>query len=67
VIVSDAVHQRETEDESATLDELLSLSPAERMKRHDAALQLVLALRKAATKHYGFDPRAVATPERGEG
>lgn len=49
------------------LDFLRSLTPAERMRRHDSALQLVLALRKAATAHYGFDPRTVATPERREG
>jgi len=53
--------------DTALLEELATLTPAERMKRHDAALQLVLALRKAGTKHYGFDPRAVAAPERGEG
>jgi hypothetical protein len=49
------------------LEFLGSLTPAERMRRHESALQLVLALRKAAMKHYGFDPRAVATPERREG
>lgn len=46
---------------------LLSLTPAERMRRHDAALQLVAALRKGAVAHYGFDPRTAAAPERREG
>ena len=46
------------------LEFLQSLSPAERMRRHESALQLVLALRKAAIAHYGFDPRTAATPER---
>ena len=45
------------------LDDLASLTPAERMQRHDAALQLVLALRKAGEAHYGFDPRAVAAAD----
>ena len=49
------------------IDYLLSLTPADRMRRHDSALQLVLALRKASFAHYGFDPRAAATPDRGEG
>ncbi|MBL9038396.1 MAG: hypothetical protein JNG84_07780 [Archangium sp.] len=50
--------------DTSLLEDALALSPAERMKRHDAALQLVLALRKASTTHYGFDPRAVASPGR---
>ena len=49
------------------LEFLGSLTPAERMRRHQSALELVLALRKAAMKHYGFDPRVVAAPERPEG
>jgi len=48
------------------LRELATLTPAQRMKRHDQALQLVLALRSAGAKHYGFDPRAVATADDSE-
>jgi hypothetical protein len=40
------------------LEYLLTLSPAERLRRHDAALAFVLAARKAGIKYYGFDPRS---------
>lgn len=49
------------------LDFLQGLTPAERMARHEAALELVRALRKAGTEFYGFDPRAVASSDGGEG
>ncbi len=49
------------------LMELQALTPAERLARHDAALQLVLALREAGTNFYGVDPRTLAAPESGEG
>ncbi|GMU62999.1 MAG: hypothetical protein AMXMBFR34_47620 [Myxococcaceae bacterium] len=49
------------------LDYLQSLTPAQRMERHEAALELVRALRKASREHYGFDPRAVATAVDREG
>jgi hypothetical protein len=48
------------------LDLLAAMTPAERIARHDAALDLVLALRQAAKDHYGFDPRAVATADDAE-
>ena len=57
-------------DDDLDLDLLLylqTLTPAQRIARHQAALELVLALRKAATKHYGFDPRAVAAADTREG
>ena len=40
------------------LEHILTLTPAERLKRHDAALALVLAAREAGIRHYGFDPRS---------
>lgn len=40
------------------LEYLLTLTPAERLRRHDAALAFVLAARKAGIKYYGFDPRS---------
>lgn len=49
------------------LDYLQSLTPAQRMARHDGALELVRALRKAGTDFYGFDPRAVAAADGGKG
>ena len=49
------------------LEYLLTLTPAQRIERHEAALELVNALRKAGTEHYGFDPRAVASAGRSEG
>jgi len=36
----------------------LTLTPGERLKRHDAALTLVLAVREAGIRFYGFDPRS---------
>ena len=36
----------------------LTLTPAERLKRHDAALALVLAAREAGIRYYGLDPRS---------
>jgi hypothetical protein len=40
------------------LEYLLTLTPAERLRRHDAALAFVIAARKAGIKYYGFDPRS---------
>jgi hypothetical protein len=45
------------------LEYLLTLSPLDRLMRHDAALILVLAAREAGIKYYGFDPRHPETPE----
>jgi hypothetical protein len=45
------------------LEYLLTLTPAERLRRHDAALEFVLAARKAGIRYYGFDPRS---PEASE-
>ena len=44
------------------LEYLLTLTPAERLKRHDAALALVLAVREAGIRYYGFDPRHPEAP-----
>ncbi len=38
------------------LEYLLTLSPTERLMRHDAALAMVLAAREAGIRYYGFDP-----------
>jgi hypothetical protein len=40
------------------LEYLLTLTPAERLRRHDAALAFVLAAREAGIRYYGFDPRS---------
>ncbi len=42
------------------LRELRSLTPTERLIRHEGAFQLVRALREAGKRHYGFDPAIVA-------
>jgi hypothetical protein len=39
------------------LEYLLTLTPLDRLMRHDAALALVVAAREAGIKYYGFDPR----------
>ena len=44
--------------DTCQLEYLLTLTPAERLKRHDAALAFVLAARKAGIEYYGFDPRS---------
>jgi hypothetical protein len=44
------------------LDYILTLTPAERLRRHDAALALVLAVREAGMRYYGFDPRSTEDP-----
>jgi hypothetical protein len=43
------------------LEYLWSLTPAERLVRHEQALELVRALRRAGQRHYGFDPRSPPT------
>jgi hypothetical protein len=55
-----APQQNEDDDiDVDLLDYLQTLTVAQRVERHEAALELVRALRKAGTEHYGFDPRAV--------
>jgi hypothetical protein len=44
------------------LEYLLTLTPAERLIRHDAALALVSAAREAGIRYYGFDPRHPEAP-----
>jgi hypothetical protein len=44
------------------LEYLLTLSPWERVMRHDAARDFVLVARKAGIRYYGFDPRHSETP-----
>ncbi len=44
------------------LEYILTLTPAERLRRHDGALALVLAAREAGIRFYGFDPRSPETP-----
>lgn len=45
------------------LEFLLTLTPAQRLRRHDGALALVRAAREAGIRYYGFDPRS---PEASE-
>ena len=45
------------------VDYLQTLSPAERVTRHEQARELVHALRNAGANHYGFDPRAITDPD----
>jgi hypothetical protein len=46
------------------LDSSLSLTPLERLIRHDQALELILAMTQAGIRYYGFDPRFAEAPER---
>lgn len=45
-------------------DYLLSLTPLERLERHEQALELIRAARAAGREHYGFDPRSALAPDR---
>jgi hypothetical protein len=44
------------------LEYLLTLTPLERVMRHDAARDFVIAAREAGILYYGFDPRYPETP-----
>ncbi|QDV92358.1 hypothetical protein RAS2_34770 [Phycisphaerae bacterium RAS2] len=45
---------------------LLTLTPTQRLERHEQALELVRALRAAGIAHYGFDPRHPSSTSAGE-
>jgi hypothetical protein len=44
------------------LEYLLTLSPWERVLKHDAARDFVSTAREAGIRYYGFDPRYPETP-----
>ena len=44
------------------LEYLLTLTPVERLRRHEAALEFVLEARDAGIRYYGFDPRSSEAP-----
>jgi hypothetical protein len=54
-------HPEDEDIDVDLLDYLQTLTVAERVARHEAALELVRALRKAGTEHHGFDPHVVAS------
>jgi hypothetical protein len=41
----------------------LSLTPSDRLRQHESALELVRVLREAGVQYYGCDPRSTETPE----
>jgi len=45
------------------IDELLSLTPAQRILRHERLVESMRKLREAGIKLYGFDPRVPETDE----
>ena len=45
------------------LEFLLTLSPAERLRRHEIVRPLIIAARQAVIHYYGFDPRLTETTE----
>jgi hypothetical protein len=49
--------------DTCQLEYALTLTPAERLRRHDAALAFVVAARKAGIKYYGFNPRPPEAPQ----
>ena len=49
--------------DTARLEFLLTLSPAERLRRHDIVRPLIIAARHAGIQFYGFDPRLAGTAE----
>ena len=46
------------------IEYLLTLTPEERIIRHDQALELVRALREAGIRRYGYDPRLPETADQ---
>jgi hypothetical protein len=46
------------------LDANLALTPLERLILHDQALQLILAMKNAGIRYYGFDPGLAEAIER---
>ena len=46
------------------IDELLALTPTERILRHERFWESIRLLREAGVKHYGFDPRVPEADER---
>lgn len=62
---SDAIRAaREYGIDLSLTDYLLSLTPLERLERHDQALELIRAARAAGREHYGFDPRSAQAPQQ---
>ncbi len=49
--------------DTARLAFLLTLSPAERLHRHDIVRPLINAARQAGIQYYGFDPRLAGKAE----
>ena len=45
------------------LEYLLTLTPSERLRRHDAALAFVMAAREAGINYYGFDTGSAEAPQ----
>ncbi len=62
---SDAIRAaREYGIDLSLTDYLLSLTPLERLERHEQALELIRAARAAGREHYGFDPRPARAPDQ---
>jgi hypothetical protein len=49
--------------DTGRLEVLLTLSPAERLRRHDVVRPLIIAARQAGIQYYGFDPRLTEAAE----
>lgn len=47
----------------AQMDASLDLTPLERLILHEQALQLILAMKDAGIRYYGFDPGLADTAE----
>ena len=68
-VINDSVWGRAGKEAAAfgidlsQLEYLLSLTPSERLVRHEQALDLVRAVRKAGIQFYGFDPRSAGSPD----
>lgn len=45
------------------LEYLLTLTPAERLRRHEQSVALVRMAREAGIRHYGFNPRLAEAVE----
>ena len=49
------------------IEYLLTLTPEERLLRHEQFLTLVRAMRQAGIDYYGFDPRYPDPPQPAQG
>ncbi len=66
-IPSGVINSLHPDVDVSLIDYLLTLTPTERLLRHEQALIFVEELRKAGREYYGFDPRDLIEAHRPSG